>query len=310
MNRTSSRPSRRCSISIAAARVSASKRCRTPFGSPVVPDVNSSWAIASGFGARAAIASGSAFSCSRRRREVVPLHAGARQQVDVLAGARHEHVLDGERPLLVGEQRRCGLGRWSRPRKRSGRPARAPSSGAARRPPRARGRSASAGSTRRRSSCARASGRRTRPSSAAGRRRSRPAARRARSSSVAGRSAASSSSLQVHARVPSARTSTIAVSVGRSRAQRATHSTIGISAAWSIATDSTARCSPRLAGAAGGALAGARGRPPLRSMPDRRHVVEEARDRRSGRRWGRSGVLAPLRARRRDGERHLRRGGR
>ena len=76
MNRTSSRPSRRCSISMAAARVSASKRCRTPLGSPVVPDVNSSWAIASDFGARAAIASGSAFSCSvavARSRHCMPV---------------------------------------------------------------------------------------------------------------------------------------------------------------------------------------------------------------------------------------------
>ena len=43
-----------------------------------------------------------------RRREVVPLHAGARQQVDVLTGAGHEHVLDGE-AFLVGQQR-LGLG--------------------------------------------------------------------------------------------------------------------------------------------------------------------------------------------------------
>ena len=43
-----------------------------------------------------------------RRREVVPLHAGARQQLDVLAGAGHEHVLDGRglprRPAASGSR--------------------------------------------------------------------------------------------------------------------------------------------------------------------------------------------------------------
>ena len=40
-------------------------------------------------------------------------------RLDVLAGARHEHVLDGE-ALLVGEQDLRSPDRWSRPRKRSG----------------------------------------------------------------------------------------------------------------------------------------------------------------------------------------------
>jgi len=46
----------RCRTSIAAARLSASIRCTTPFGSPEVPEVNSSWARPVGAGTRAASA--------------------------------------------------------------------------------------------------------------------------------------------------------------------------------------------------------------------------------------------------------------
>ena len=106
---------------------------------------------------------------------------------------------------------------------------------------RARGRSASARSRSRRSSCRRGSGSRTRPSSAAGRRPSRPARPRAR--------AAATRPCRPRGRAPPRsrpgcrppRTSTTASSPGRSRAQRPTQSTIGTSAAWSIAIDSIAR---------------------------------------------------------------------
>ena len=120
--------------------------------------------------------------------------------------------------------------------------------------------------------------RRTRPSSAAGRRRSRPARPRARAAAPRPCRPRASSSAQVQVRVPPARTSTTASSSGRSRAQRPTQSTIGISAAWSIAIDSTARCPASASPVATGAPAAERSRSSsiAEVEPDRPHVVEEA----------------------------------
>ena len=101
----------------------------------VVPEVNSSWASASGAGARAAIAVGVGRSWRRapsaRSCHCTPRRAAAGRR---LAGAAdHEHVLDAPRPSVVGASSTCGLGQVvAAAEARRGRPTPAPASGAAR----------------------------------------------------------------------------------------------------------------------------------------------------------------------------------